>query len=233
MSNLTREEVFSNKKCRKAINQHTESLSWGEYGWEPIDNTSILRKYPEYLPTDKNLETIVEYSPLLEVGAGNGYWSKKIDSSGGKIVSTDIFPHDFKNEKTFYDISKEDHTIVLKHKDKSVLLCHPPSSDWSLDLLEMMEKGQEIIFVGEVYGCDATPDFFKYLQTCFDIIEVQDVIDWKSHNAKLIIAQKYTDKEVYYTYGSEKLSKCCKRQFEKRYIQDKVLIPENRIYNFP
>lgn len=76
-----------------AITQYCEMLNWDD-GWTPVDETEVLLSYPEYLPTDEAIETITDYGPILEIGAGNGYWAYVLAAAGCEIIPTDMLPRD-------------------------------------------------------------------------------------------------------------------------------------------
>lgn len=76
-----------------ALDYYCSELNW-DNGWHPIDKTDVLRCFPEYIPTDKAIDTLKKYEPILEIGAGNGYWAYVLDKADCDILPTDILPHD-------------------------------------------------------------------------------------------------------------------------------------------
>lgn len=87
-----------------AIEAYCDALSWKDGGWRPIDETEVLTAYPEYVPTDSAIETILQYEPILEVGAGAGYWAFVLSEAGGDVLPTDMLPSDVEiPDKSFWD----------------------------------------------------------------------------------------------------------------------------------
>ena len=59
----------------------------------------LVKQYSWAIPNNKAIETIVKYSPIIEIGAGTGYWGRLISKAGGDIVCYDKNPpHKYKND---------------------------------------------------------------------------------------------------------------------------------------
>lgn len=86
-----------------AIDGYLETHNLTENGWDNIGETDVLRAFPEYLPTDKLLEFLASIDSILEIGAGNGYWSHVINQNGGNCIPTDINPMDIDSSEIFPD----------------------------------------------------------------------------------------------------------------------------------
>lgn len=201
----------SHEYWNPGIDIYCNHLSWGENGWEPIDDTTVLQKQvPEYLPTDSAIQTILKYSPILEIGAGSGYWSAVIDEAGGEIIATDYLPpnvpydnlpdgymnavgtqeHQFlplereeeeSFQKVWHTIHIADHSCVQSYPSHAILLCHPPVAEWTEELLGYCHLGQELVLVSEWFpGADGTPLFFNCLLENWELVERFPVYDWSS-----------------------------------------------------
>lgn len=129
------------KYYNPGIDYYCDNLEW-DNGWHPVSEMDILRCFPEYLPTDNAIDTILKYEPILEIGAGNGYWSHILEKAGCNILSTDIDPVDYRFERrpddfyenigsqkyNFLDVNKqgtEYKTPVVDLGEKT-----PPSLPW-------------------------------------------------------------------------------------------------------
>ena len=49
----------------------------------------LTRQFSFAIPNEETLKEIIKYSPLIEIGAGNGYWAYLIDKFGGDIIAFD------------------------------------------------------------------------------------------------------------------------------------------------
>lgn len=202
-----RDHLFANP----GIELYCEHLEWGDRGWEPVSDTEVLQEnVPEYMPTDTAIETIAEYGPVLEVGAGSGYWSYVLAEAGVEVIATDLSPPDVVTDDLpagYYDaigsdeyqfISVErseresyqkmwdtvhiaDHSCIKSYPSHSILFCHPEGFEWTEEVLDLCHLGQELVLVAEWYpGADATPMFFKRLAENWELKETFPVYDWAS-----------------------------------------------------
>jgi len=63
------------------------------YNTECQDTRSTLvNKYAWAVPDDRSLEIVAKYSPIVEMGAGTGYWAKLLSDRGVDIVAYDKEP---------------------------------------------------------------------------------------------------------------------------------------------
>ncbi len=191
------------------LEAYREHVSWTEFGWGPVDETGMFPTYPEYLPTDEAIQTVSDYSPLVDVAAGNGYWAHVITENGGDCIATDLnapravdsppetitFDADGERlpfEKTVWAAVREaDHTVVTEYPNRDVLLCHPPVQEWTEELLSRMEPSQRLVLVAEWYpGADATPLFFHTLNTKWTLCDEFPVYNWKTTHAHGYVFEK-------------------------------------------
>lgn len=193
------------------IDLYCDHLSWGEHGWEPVDETDVLQQnVPEYMPTDAAVETLCEYGPILEIGAGAGYWAHVLSEAGCEILATDYLPPNIVHDdlpdeywdavgtekyhfislqreeresyqRMWHTVQVADHSCVKSYPSHTILMCHPPAFDWTEEVLDYCHLGQQVAFVGEWFpGPDATPMFFKRLAEEWELVETFPVYDWAS-----------------------------------------------------
>lgn len=207
------------------IELYCEQLEWGGSGWKPVSDTSVLQEnVPEYMPTDEAIETIAEYGPVLEVGAGSGYWSYVLSEAGVDVIATDLSPPDVvvddlpagyydavgTDEFQFISVERSesesyqrmwdtvhiaDHSCVQSYSSHSILFCHPEGFEWTEEVLDMCHFGQELVLVAEWYpGADATPMFFKRLAENWELVETFPVYDWASMHVGGYVLRKVGEK---------------------------------------
>jgi len=147
-----------------------------------------LRKRFSYaIPNKRAIEKICELSPIVEIGAGNGYWANLVENNGGKVVCYDKKPNPKKNgysdrNSAFHNIKRGDESSVKLHSNKTLFLCWPDDfnqeSGWSDKVLKnyIDSGGNKIITItegkGGAAGCD---NFFEILETKTmrtDLIEI-------------------------------------------------------------
>ncbi|KKM16800.1 hypothetical protein LCGC14_1682200 [marine sediment metagenome] len=127
---------------------------------------------------------IIKYSPLIEIGAGTGYWAYLINKYEGDIIAFDN--NEWKNyfKKTFYstkwfDVKFGVENQVKKYPERTLFLCWiDSSSKMGLTCLKLY-TGTYFIHIGESKGlCCATDSFFKYLNKKFQLVKDISIPQW-------------------------------------------------------
>lgn len=78
-----------------AIDGYLVNHDWlPNQGWSHIDETDILQKYPEYVPSPSIIDYLTSIDSVVEIGAGNGYWTYVINQNSGSCFGTDPYPRD-------------------------------------------------------------------------------------------------------------------------------------------
>jgi len=195
-----------------AIDGYYNYLKW-DNGWylneeDSFQNIDILQHYPEYVPSEDAIKYLSNKDSILEIGSGNGYWSHVINENGGKCISTDPnsysekYIHDgsypvTKNIKTdssvsiWEDVSVKDHTCIPEYPDSDILLCQPEGLPWTEEILDLIEPQQKLILIACWYpGPDATPFFFKELNSNWKLIDEFHIHNWQYTNAHGYVFEK-------------------------------------------
>ena len=160
--------------------------------WRDSCRDWLARFYGFATPNKKALGAIKKVGPLVEVGAGTGYWSSLLRARGADIVSYDIAPaqlaaaagasrskskkgsakHKAMNEyhgnvPGFTDVRIGDSRCVAEHKDRALFLCYPPPAEpMAADTLKAY-AGNCVVYAGEWRGLTADPLFEKLLEKSF------------------------------------------------------------------
>jgi hypothetical protein len=114
----------------------SESLNNVDVGDDaaPSDALTILaQRYSYVFPDDHALSALSDIGPLVEVGAGTGYWAHRLRAMGVDVVAFDQAPPDgdrrnryhFKTP-TWTQVIAGDHTILTRYPKRALLLCWPP-----------------------------------------------------------------------------------------------------------
>lgn len=155
-----------------------------------------VKKYAWAVPSQKAIETIVKYSPLVEMGAGTGYWASLVQQEGGIITCFDEFIPLW-NEN--YDFSEQYHPIEIggpvnlkDFGDRTLFLCWPPYDGYFAFACLQKHQGETLIYVGEGYGgCTGDDAFFDLLEKEWEEVEVIDIPQWNwIHDCMFIYKRK-------------------------------------------
>jgi hypothetical protein len=129
------------------------------------------------IPCHEAIETCVGLSPLVEVGAGLGFWAHLIERSGGDIVATDLYPRTvlepasgeaepslqemdsdhpcdtarIGTERSWHRVRPMDAADAVRaYPDRTVLMIWPSlGRSWPEEVLDAMVPGQCLIHVGQ------------------------------------------------------------------------------------
>ena len=119
------------------------------------------------VPTDEALEAIARHSPngVVEIGAGTGYWAGLLRARGVDVVAYDIEPHEnFQAKAEWSEVLVGNHLNVLKHPERSLMLCWPPYDTDMAAMALRRYKGNVVIYIGESGGgCTGDEDFHEML----------------------------------------------------------------------
>jgi SAM-dependent methyltransferase len=155
------------------------------------------RRYAWAVPTDEALAAVARRSPLVEVGAGTGYWAALLARLGVDVVAYDAAPppaanHWHAGASCWFPVEQGGPEKVDLHPDRALFLCWPPYDDpMAADALRRY-AGQTVIFVGEGGGgCTADEAFHDQLERDFAEVERVALPQWEGiHDCLSILVRK-------------------------------------------
>jgi hypothetical protein len=154
------------------------------------------------VPINKAIEMIAKYSPIIEIGAGKGYWANLISKKGGIIHAYDKKPymnHWCSPGKKYYPVSIGT-TDVLKerrYRNCSLFICWPPFlGELACEALKAF-KGDIFIYIGESSGgCTGNDLFFMELEEHWREIESQGLPNWEGMNDYLAVYERRSKQAI-------------------------------------
>jgi len=152
----------------------------------------LCKRYAWAIPTPEVIEAIAQFSPLVELGAGRGYWASLIQKAGGEIDCFDEKPPDIVDDniyhpnkkgwtRVFTKVHQAVPEIVAVYPEATLFLCWPPyDTPMAFDALRQYE-GKRLVFVGEGDGgCCGNAAFWELLQDQFEEVLTLDIPNWWS-----------------------------------------------------
>ncbi|OHD64753.1 MAG: hypothetical protein A2176_10515 [Spirochaetes bacterium RBG_13_51_14] len=138
----------------------------------------FVSRYAFSIPTIDVVREIVRYSPLVEIGAGSGYWAMCLVSAGADIIAYDKRPpggeppwewHDGNRwfDDTWFQVHEGDESMAGRYPERTLFLCWPPLYDpmAASALCHYREVGgKTLIYVGGS-GLTADDDFHRELRS--------------------------------------------------------------------
>ncbi len=176
----------------------------------------LTRKYAFGVPGDAALDCLARYEPLVEIGAGTGYWARCLRERGVDIVAYDVMgdswrswfrpsilaeirrdgtraiearPHAQRAEPALWTEVRQGGPEVLRdHGERTLLLCWP--DPWSgFDEASLLAyPGERVAVVGEPAGAGpGSQGFQALLQRSWQQIETAPVPRWPASEDRLIV----------------------------------------------
>jgi hypothetical protein len=132
--------LFSNDTARDRGDRFTQSVELLDIGCLPdaADDAEesllmLAQHYAYVLPSDSALAMLAGLGPLVEIGAGTGYWAHRLRSIGVDIVAFDQAPVDGERANRYHrptrpwtHVEQGDQTVLSDHADRALFLCWPP-----------------------------------------------------------------------------------------------------------
>jgi len=140
---------------RKSIPEWDNFFSEGDdetrgNNWVRLDvlGQPLSEKYAWAIPNNRALNILAEFSPIIEIGCGKGYWASLLEEMGVDIVCYDKK----KSRQAFTDVQVGGPKVLSEPaaKGRTLFLCYPDdSTNLALKCLERY-SGEYIIHVGEL-----------------------------------------------------------------------------------
>ena len=151
------------------------------------------------IPCAEALRAIVPLSPLVEIGAGSGYWSAILRAAGADIIATDSSP----GSDPGYRIkpSRHSHVEALGGMDavmaypKRNVFCSWPTrdDDWCAEASAAMQPGRYLALIGyEGGGNTGSAALFDLLENGFDLVARVAIPQWPGMSDALTIHRRKT-----------------------------------------
>lgn len=103
----------------------------GGTGAVPLDE--LTQRYAYVFPDERSLSALAELSPIVELGAGTGYWACRLRARGVDIVAYDQAPPDSERTNRYHaatptwtTVLAGDQAVLADHADRALFLCWPP-----------------------------------------------------------------------------------------------------------
>lgn len=187
-----------------------DSSTWPGAGDERYDRIldshgarrHLNAKYAFGVPGEAALSTIAEYAPIVELGAGIGYWARCLRERGVDVIAYDLFGEDWQRwfqpsrlerdgrylhnvieegaePRLWTEVLRGDVNVLLKHPDRALQLVWPTYADPFAERALQAYRGQRVIYVGEGDGgCTGTERFHELLGREWEEIADAPVPQW-------------------------------------------------------
>lgn len=141
-----------------------------------ITRDRLVHTFAWAIPTPGDIAWIasrLDGRPLVEIGAGTGYWAAQLARAGVDVVAFDKEPggNHWCADVQYHPVHEAGHDAAGDHPGHALMLCWPPySRPVAADALRAY-AGDLLIYIGEPHGgCTADDDFFDALDRDWSLI---------------------------------------------------------------
>jgi hypothetical protein len=150
------------------------------------------------------LEIVADLSPIVELGAGNGYGAYLLQQLGADVVALEAFPVEegqnwffstsriglpTKRGKSFTKVDKGDAASLKDYPDRTLLMCWPPRNMMAVDALTNFQ-GSKLALIAEK-NCCGNAAFYKKLTSDWQLLLCLNTESWNcSHQEVLEIYER-------------------------------------------
>jgi hypothetical protein len=159
-------------------------------GWALARPIGTVR-YSYAIPDNTALDLLAARAPILEIGAGTGYWAYLLRQRGVDVLAFDAAPpltdthsntyhrNDLAVGTTWVEVLTGGPEQAAEHPERTLFLCWPPPGDpMAADALAAY-AGECVVFIGEWNPKTAADEaFFAALEANWAVEEVYEHPRW-------------------------------------------------------
>ena len=163
----------------------------------PARRRELVGRFAWAIPGPAALATIADAGPVVEAGAGTGYWAALLRERGADVVASEPATHGGNAYHTagplWTDVEPVDGvTAVRRHRDRTLLLCWPPPQDdaasWSV---LRAYRGDVLLYVGEgIDGPAGTTRFHRELALNWTATDEVAIPTWPGLRDRLTVFRR-------------------------------------------
>jgi len=164
-----------------------------------LDREKLVHKYSWAIPNNEALNIIAKYAPIVEIGAGLGYWAFLLRERGVVIRAFDNKTYMSKSRplKEWTKVKWGDPSILKKYPDYTLFLCWPPYATKMASCCLNYYRGKTVIYIGEGdWGCTANDTYHKKLEKQFKCIMTAKIPQWFGLHDYLSVWERITKQGV-------------------------------------
>jgi len=161
----------------------------------------IVSEYSFTIPYYDILKKAASYSPIVEIGAGSGYWARCLSEFGADVIAYDSFPPGEQSpwewdkgnswfDDTWFGIIEGDESAAAHHPERTLFLAWPmPMSPMAYKTLVHYKNagGHTLIYIGDPNPASSGDEHFYNELANHKLVEKSDLYSWPGIHEKLFI----------------------------------------------
>ncbi|CAE7779657.1 unnamed protein product, partial [Symbiodinium sp. CCMP2592] len=162
--------------------------------WRDSVRVWACHLYSYAVPSERALRRLAAEAPLLEIGAGTGYWAYMLRRRSVVVHAYDIRLARDDNEyhghsPAWTRVERGGPEAAANHAGSALFLCYPPPGNMALQVLNFF-PGDRVLLVGEWSGDTASQKFQEKLMQTFELVETVPLPNWADTAAALSVWQR-------------------------------------------
>jgi len=153
------------------------------------------------IPTEQALAVLAKHAPLVECGAGMGYWAALLRARGVDALAYDLVPpgggrrnaYHRRRRRPWISVGRAPAAAAARrHGDRALLLCWPPYDDDAGSYAALRAyRGETVIHIGEHDdGATGSVRFHRELRLNWTPIEEVDLPHWPALRDRLRVYRR-------------------------------------------
>ena len=155
------------------------------------------REWGFSIPCEEAVSTLLSLSPLVEIGAGAGYWSALLSAAGADIVATDAqvsgeIGYRFEPGR-YSDVQPLDALAAVRRFPERNVFCSWPTmgEGWAAEATREIPQGRSFALISDGRsGITATDVLFDVLEEKFVITAEIDIPQFPKVKDRLIVYRR-------------------------------------------
>ena len=153
------------------------------------------------IPTEQALAILAKHAPLVECGAGMGYWTALLRARGVDAVAYDLLPpgggtrneYHRRGRHPWIEVGRASAVAAARrHRDRALVLCWPPYDDDDASYAALRAyRGEIAIYIGERdEGATGSVRFHRELRLNWTLVEEVDLPHWPRLRDRLMVHRR-------------------------------------------
>jgi hypothetical protein len=136
----------------------------------------LVWTYSFAVPNEAALEELALHGPIVEIGAGTGYWAWRLQSQGVTVYAYDRTP----GIPVWYPVSEGGADRITAHPGATLLLCWPPLDEPLASEALQRYRGERLFYIGERGDRARTGDldFHTQLERDYELVREIPLARW-------------------------------------------------------
>jgi hypothetical protein len=139
------------------------------------------------------LSALVACGPIVEIGAGTGWWAMRLTESGGDVVAYDNKPYqNYWCARRWHPVRRGGTRMAARHPDRTLLLCWPAGDvGYDAAVAHLEAGGSTVAYIGEQgAGCTGDEQFHELLEERYEPVADADTPQWDGLHDHLVVYRR-------------------------------------------